>query len=189
MWPSSPSSRHARLAVARWLRRLHDARAAGTVGDFSGLQQLLQPPQIFLNHLVWRLTDHPHQQVRGTAARRRVLEEHAQFGAAVPRRTIEPDRAPVIDLRSRQRAPGDAAIRCVLDRLRFPDHLEPTRSTRDPARSLVAEQLDRLEMGHEAGQVVELPPEPIYLFARSIDRERLRYTQRVVFSLLEAGRP
>ena len=76
---------------------------------------------------------------------------------------LESNRSPVINLRPPQRPPADQFILDFVDNLRFPLHVKSGRAARHPMRCAVVNHIYRLQVLHETGQILEIPPKAVEL--------------------------
>ena len=91
----------------------------------------------------------------------------------LPGRRAEPDRAGVVDVGVADRLPGDQLVGPVGDDLGVPGDRAAGRRPRLPARVRRVDDADRLQVGHEPRQVLEVAPERVALLGRAVDGERL----------------
>src|SRR3954469_16159807 len=134
--------------------------------DLARLHQLLEAPQVLAHLLLGDAAQGLADHLANPAAD---LHRDPHHGAAAVGGVVEPDRAGVVDLGARQRAPGDAPPFLLVDDLGVPFHLQAQRALADPVGAAVAEVHDMVEALHEAGEVLQPAPEGVELLARLAD--------------------
>ncbi len=143
------------------------------VDDLTHLQHLLQPSQVTLHLLARLLAEELGDQRRDLAAGRLILELDDQLSAAVAGRITEADLAAVGHVGVGQCLPRNQLVGPILGGLRIPFHRGAGRRTRLPVRAPVADHLHRFEVGHEAGEILEVVPEGVDFGAGTIDGDGL----------------
>src|SRR5579862_9236461 len=136
--------------------------------NFAGLGQLLEATQVFLDLVGGVGPEQPGQPTAEFATGWIVLEHDAHLGAAVARRLREMNRSRRRYLRTLQGTPGNQAVGLLIDDLGIPRNAHAGRPLGDPVRAAVLTD-DRLEMTHEARQVLEVAPEAEHLVGRLAD--------------------
>src|ERR1700730_18438327 len=125
-------------------------------GDFAGLQDLLQAPQIIFDLRFRFLAEELGDDGAQRANRGHVIERHAQDSAALAGSSLETDRARALHISGANRTPRDQLVGLVLDNLRIPLQLHASRPFYEPVRMLVVDFTDDVYMSHEAGEVLEI---------------------------------
>src|SRR5690606_6291434 len=103
------------------------------------------------------------------SARRLVRDHDGHLGAASVGGVFELHPSGAADVGVVLGLPGDAPVRHVLHDMGSPFHRLARGRFHDPARSIVTEHLDALDVLHVVRQVVEVAPVGIHLVARASD--------------------
>src|SRR5215469_16769527 len=115
-----------------------------------------------------------------------VLKTNVNFGSAIPRSGFEFDRAAMIDVRTGDRMPGEAAILDVFEQLSVPFQRAPERRRSDPVRSPIVKAAHLLQVLHEARQILNLLPEAVDIFWRFVYGHGFRDTDIAEASVVDA---
>src|SRR5690242_978358 len=127
--------------------------------NFSGLHNLFEVVQIFMDLLLRFTTEKLRHAGSENAARRVVLQMHSYVGAAAAGSRLEPYGAPVLHLSSCEGTPSNQPILFFFGNLSIPLDALPGRASDAPVRAVIAQRIDRLDIAHESGQVLNTPPE------------------------------
>src|SRR5215207_10450561 len=144
------------------------------VGDdhLAQLDDLLEAAQVDLHLRARVFAEELREERADRAARRVVVELDVDDRAAPADRRLEAHRARGLDLRAFERAPRDELVRAVFGDLGVPLDAA-ARGLRHPVRATLAGHGHRLEVAHEARQVLEVAPVLVDLFGRGVDDDAL----------------
>src|ERR1043165_6476915 len=159
------------------------------IGDdhLAGLDDLLEAAQVVADLLRRLFAEELGERRADDTARRRVVNLDADMCAASARRAREADGAFVVNVRAFERAPRDQFSGAVVRDFRVPLDRRTRGRFRLPVRAARARLGDRLQMLHEARQVLEVVPELIKLFGRAVDDDALAYANRASRRLFAAA--
>src|SRR3954447_23460412 len=158
------------IQALRRLCRMHPGMDAGIrVDDLPRLHDLLEAAQIALHLLLRLLAEKLGNQRSQLSSWRLVAKLDMDLGAAVTRRVLEPHGPGVGDGGVRQRAPGNHLVGAVFNGLRIPLDCGAGRSLCLPVGTVVVQYFYRFEVSHEAGEVLEVMPEPVHLVPGTLD--------------------
>src|SRR6185312_15960413 len=138
-------------------------------GDFARFQELFEATQVLLD-LGLRILSQQFGESRGqTPAHRPIVDTEPDYSAAPTWGSLKENRTCVGDLRCVDRAPRESRSRPILGDLAVPLRGNGRDALGDPVETPLVQLLDRLQVVHEARQVLDVPPEPIALI-RGLDR-------------------
>src|SRR5215813_13125327 len=141
--------------------------------DFADFHNLLEASQAVLDLPFKAFAEELGHSSAGHAGRRPVPLFHPDYCAAPARRAFEPHIPDAVHVRAFERAPCDQFVRAVFGNLGVPFNRPPGGRFRHPMRSSVSCRPDRFEMFHKTWQILEVAPEPIEFFWRTVDRHGL----------------
>jgi len=142
----------------------------------AGLEDLLEPPQVALD---LGAGEQPRQLERWGAPEHPELHLDPDLGHVAPGRPGERHAPTGLDLAALDRAPRQRLAGAILDDLGLPAHRAADRQPGGPPRAPVGVLLDRGQVAHELGQLLEPPPELVDLHRRLVDRHRRDHRQRM----------
>src|SRR5919109_4761465 len=144
------------------------ARRPFRAHPLAGLDDLLEPAQVVVELLVRVLAEIPRHLLAEPAARHPVAQLHADLGAPAAGRGHEAHLALVADVRAVQGPPRDPLAGHVTGDARVPLDGPAERGAGPPVAGGLAGRTDLVQVGHEGGQALQLPPPVVRLLRRAV---------------------
>ena len=169
--PNSPE--YSEASTPRRFRRLDDVRRSELAAAISPVSSnCLKRCRSSAICCCGSLAQQPGERGTNLTGRWIVLKLHTHLGRAIAGR-FETNRSRADDVGLAHRFPRQQRRRNIVDDLRIPTHGDAKRSPRHPVRVGTVVYVDRLEMRHEARQVLEVAPVGIDLADGTVNGNRV----------------
>src|SRR5262245_15864208 len=158
-------------------------RAAGAPGglpfgrdNLADFHNLLEAAQVVLDLPFRAFAEELGHSSADPAGRRAVPHFQPDYCAAPARGAFEPHSPDAFHVRAFERAPCDQFVRAVFGNFGVPFNRPPGGRFRHPIRTSVSRRTDRFEVTHKTRQILEVSPDAVESFGRTVDRHGLRHT-------------
>jgi hypothetical protein len=139
-------------------------------GYFASLNESFEPAQVLPHDEAWISAEELRNTFPENTGGRPIDYDGLNDGSAIGRGVAELDGTVHFDFRAGQGSPRDQLILSVSNNFRFPGETDAERGESSPAISGSAGLVDRINVVHEARQILKVVPEAVCLFWRAVQK-------------------